>query len=315
MSRGDLVTFKYKPDQCDVVDKKALAQFRTKLVEWQDLMTKDEQSIFQQIYRMIWDDAVFRTLNEARRLGAAAPSAGAGFNSALLGLIDRGYVAHQAIAIRRITADENDSNTPVRIAKDIKANAPLLTREMFVSYDGLPFDPAPSRAAWYAAKAAKGGGVSAEWMSLDGPQSWNGSEMAHEHFDRIGIKTGRPPSRGDLIDFSRLDAEVARLKTCSEIRKYANKFIAHAADAKSRSKLTDDERKVTLAKIRECHKVICEVANYIYGHLLNISSSSFLATPQYDQFENLDKPMVLSGDVEKLHAFWDANAEEIEAWK
>jgi hypothetical protein len=308
------MNFKYTPDKCDVLDKQALTKFRGKLAEWRRLMVDDEQSVFQQIYRMIWDDAVFRALNEARRIGAANKSASTGFNSAMLGLIDRGYVAHQAIAIRRITADESDSNTLVRISNDIKANASLMTRELFVAYDGLPFDPAPFRNAWYAAKAAAGDEASVEWMSLEGPDSWSGSEMANEHFDRIAVKTGLPASRADLADLTRLNAEIDKLKVCSDIRKYANKFIAHAADAKSRSKLTDDERKVTLAKIRECHKAICEVANYVYGHLLNFSQSSFVATPQYDQFENIEKPMVLPDDVGKLRAFWEANAKEVDAW-
>jgi hypothetical protein len=62
--------YAYPVDACDVTDKEALESFRLKREEWLYLMEGDpDHAVWKQINAMLWNDAVFRTVNEARRLG------------------------------------------------------------------------------------------------------------------------------------------------------------------------------------------------------------------------------------------------------
>lgn len=55
--------------ECDVRDKESLALFRSLMCKWQEVLAgEDRHSIFNQIQDLVWDDAVYRTFNEARRI-------------------------------------------------------------------------------------------------------------------------------------------------------------------------------------------------------------------------------------------------------
>src|SRR3546814_1313959 len=96
---------------------------------------------------MLWEDMVFRTINECRRLADKSPSQSVGFNRDVASFVDSGYVAKQLLAIRRLTeiTKRGDAITLPRILDDMKSNADLFTREIYVCHDGLPFDPGPAQ--------------------------------------------------------------------------------------------------------------------------------------------------------------------------
>ena len=59
--------------RADVQDKETLAIFRTKLLYLQKIFfgkgeENDVHSIFNQYQELVWNDAVYRTYNEARRI-------------------------------------------------------------------------------------------------------------------------------------------------------------------------------------------------------------------------------------------------------
>jgi hypothetical protein len=89
---------------CDVSDKEKLAVFRSKRNEWTRWFSgKSRHSILNQIQNLLWDDTVFRTINEARRIHEESESDKTGFNGPLIELFDSGFAALQVLAIRRLT--------------------------------------------------------------------------------------------------------------------------------------------------------------------------------------------------------------------
>jgi hypothetical protein len=107
---------------------------------------------------------------------------------------------------------------------------------------------------------------------------------------------------------------ITRLNGCQEIFDYVNKFFAHSATPESRAQIGADEIKITLGKILETHKVVCETAAFIGMKILYRSHGNFLAIPQYDQFEHFEKPWATEETVNKLRSFWDEYRRSTDEW-
>src|SRR3546814_16080301 len=101
-----------------------LERFRERFTTWRLWLSKDEHSVWNQVYRMLWEDMVFRTINECRRLADKSPSQSVGFNRDVASFVDSGYVAKQLLAIRRLTeiTKRGDAITLPRILDDMKSN-------------------------------------------------------------------------------------------------------------------------------------------------------------------------------------------------
>ncbi len=95
--------YEYDVDQCSVCDKVLLSEFREKRSEWTDWLERDvHHNIWGQIHSIMWNDAAYRSLNEARRF-ASANNPTASVNGMLGELLDRGYVSTQVLDICKIT--------------------------------------------------------------------------------------------------------------------------------------------------------------------------------------------------------------------
>lgn len=68
--------------------------------------------------------------------------------------------------------------------------------------------------------------------------------------------------------------------------------------------LEGEQRGITLDRIHECHTVILRVANFIYRSVIGEGELRGIPTPQYDIFEDFDKPWIKSDDLEGLGEFW-----------
>jgi hypothetical protein len=73
--------------------------------------------------------------------------------------------------------------------------------------------------------------------------------------------------------------------------------------------------KVTLGKILDTHRTICETADFIGMNVFYRSFGNFLPTPQFDQFEHLEKPWITKEDLKKLYDFWKDYADETKNWQ
>lgn len=282
---------------CDVEDKEKLALFRTRRTYWKKLLMDDDFSIDNQVSNLLWKDAIFRSLNEARGLNAKSNRGKAALNIPLLNLLDGGFVDSQVMAIRRMTDRTfHDPSKSVislpSIIDDIELHSDLVTRENYICYNGLPYDEPP-------------------FESGTDQFHWN---RMQEYFDRLSGVSSDHRSRQDLISQDSLKPLLKKLDVCQGVRKYANKFIAHTADELSRSVLPSRDRGITFRSLDSCMKSIVSVGSYIGVVILYEHGLGKVPTPQFNQFENLDKAMARAEDLDRLHEFWQERAREVETW-
>jgi len=314
-SAGSSSPFGYAVDDCDVEDRTALVAYRDKRREWLEWLQGDPRnSINRQLYGMMWDDAAFRALNEARRF--SSPTHPTGATAPLLaGLIDQGFVATQILTIARLVDHRRDVISLRRLLDDIAAHAHLITREIFVCHDGLPFDPvAAERSYW----EREGWPASGEVIGLptEGPDAFDISRMAHEAFDKVAASGPGPRARGDGIDpavFVHLRDALATSDVAA-ILQLRHKFVAHAADASSRGKAGIERFGITLNQLEAAQRTLIQVAQRIELDLLWGSSRGVVPVPQYDQFAKLDLPIVPPERIGELGEWWHAHCDAREAW-
>ena len=283
---------------CDVKDKEKLALFRLKRAEWKECLIDDTLSVSKQIRNMLWNDTVFRMINEARRLTHGRKSNDIGFNGPLLELFDQGYATSEVMAIRRLT-DPNfyDPKRAAislpRLIDDMKFNADLITRENYLCHEGTAFE---------GLSHGKDGINYRHWKTK------------HENFDRLSKVSPDKRTRTDKIDKHIFKELTKELKVCKDLRTYANKFIAHASDPRNRINLTDNQKRITLQRLNECYKAIIRVAWFIGPIILCEHSLSRVSFPLFNLLENLDKPMVFQDDIKRLNTFWNNRVKEVDAW-
>lgn len=317
------MTFQYDIDVCDVSDKVQLRRYREKRTEWLYQLTGDpDHAIWKQITAMLWNDAVFRTANESRRLSRLGGYESSARNWSIAQFMDQGFVAVQTLSIRRLM--EKAASKPARqvislrrVLDDIKAHRQLITRENYVAYDGLPYDPEPGERAYMGDIVKRGGtGVHTQWLSTTGPDAWSASQMVHERFDKLSGVAREQRSRSDVITDDVFDGIEAMLTESGwqDIAEFGNKFIAHAADEQSRSTLLEGQNGFSLDKLARCHEGICRAAAAIYGPILWEGSSGLFPIPQFNHLDNLDAAWLLPQDIKLLSVFWDTHVEKVESW-
>jgi hypothetical protein len=309
--------YKYPIDQCDILDKdkgKSFREMRMKWIEW--LHGKDHHSISKQISSILWDYALFITVNELRRIDVEEPENDVGINGPVIHLFDAGFVTTQAVAIRRlIEKPKNDPQWAVisllRVLNDIEQNLDLMTRENYVCYDGLPYDYNLVHQRWLSSLP---NGSHSGSLPTNGPNAFDMSESVHKNFDILAQVDPKSRSRNDRIKIDVLEHLKSEIKKCGNIKKYVDKFIAHAAAPETRASLLDDEKGITLERLKTCHKIIYQVASFISLQLLWESNIGGLPVPQYDHLKNLDKRWTTPKKLEKANKKWDEYEKEVYKW-
>jgi len=273
--------------KCDVGDKEKLALFRCHFISCQKILSgKDKHAITNQIQDIVWDDTVYRTYDEARRLSEESNNRKTGLSGTLIELIDNTFIVSQIMAIRRLI-DPNEWRIERKvyslpsIIAEIKINKHLYTRENYVCFDGLSYEK----------KGLK---------RLDELENMK----RHMNYDYLAETKETDRKRNDQIS-NNVFEELKRLLAKTElIRSYSNKFIAHAAAPGNRTKTEERLRNLTLKYIEDCYIAIIK-AGKILQKLLNRFLPVDLAVPNFDHLENWDKPIVTSADKKKLAIYWD----------
>jgi hypothetical protein len=162
----------------NVLDTARLEQFKKKREEWVSWSNgEDPHSIWNQIAALLWDYVLFLTINDLRKEAAQYPAEGIGFNLPLVRFLDAGFVVTQVTGIRRLT--ERQWGEPTKrvislraLVADIKDCRELLTREVYLACNGLPYDA---------------------------PSGNRESERAHERFDKLSETSPSKRSREDVV--------------------------------------------------------------------------------------------------------------------
>ena len=295
-------------------------KLKKKIEEWRNWMNdKDPHSITHQIYRMVWDDAVYRIINECRRLAPPAKEGGVELNGTIHKFIDGSHFRLQPLAIRRLIDRRPDVVSLGRLLDDIRVHSELFTRGDFFEADGLAYDYSAAKAAadedrWKRFEEARAKGENAYMLDTDLQNAWQWAVELHADFDRFSKTTPDARSESDSLAAEFMDALWQKLDVCADVRQYVNKQVAHAADPASLSQLSDEARRLSLARIEQCHKAICGVASFVSVHLLRGAQLSFLAVPQYDQFAYIEEPWVRQQDIPQLEELWEQFERDTHEW-
>lgn len=288
-----LTDFQYSIEQCDIPEERhaCLAEyraFRRKCLEY--LIGDIDTSVMNQVHDLAWHTAVYRTLNEARRLEPERT-----VNGALWELCSAGYASLMSLGIRRLVDRDPRTDSLWNVIAEIERRPELMTREHYVCYDGIPYD--------YEAARQK----QAE------PLNWETSEKMHQAFDRLADSQGQR-KRTDTVQGAVLTALKERLShpTIEQVCTMANHRVAHAERLSAN---TGPFPIATYNDIDEAFRQIVKVANYLSSVLFfDVSLGSVVPVPQFDLLESLDAAWVTTENLPRLHAYWHQLSSSMSDW-
>jgi hypothetical protein len=299
--------YQYPIEQCDVPPERrsALESYRAKRRTWLAWLDTDEHhAIWTAISAMVWTDVSFRALSQL----AIDDETSCLGNSLLAEQLINGQVATQVLAIRRLVDKRTDVISLRRLIKEIRRNLGSFTRENYVCHDGLPYDYEAVQIKEMMARAGSG----PFWGTTSGPNAYGASQMAHYQFDSL---TGIDPAkrtREDRLPSTLLDTIGGWLDNSGtdELADWSHAYLAHAGDPMNRQRV--NAFKVTNNKITEAIKTLARVTEAISAHILYAGGrlNSLMPTAQFDQFENLEKPILRDDAKDDAYQFWTRLTEE-----
>jgi hypothetical protein len=298
-------------DQCDVVDRKRLEEYRKKRykwLSWYELRKGEPNTIQQQVFSMMFLDMAYRILASARQSTeqGAASSAQSGL---LAHFLDQGYVATQVFAIRKLLDKSKDVFSLRRLLDDMTDHRDLITRENYVCHDGLPFNSE----AWQS--QAQGVDVQMWGIQALVLGRFLGSRVRHEMFDKLSGVVPTERQRGDLIKeevFEKLKNLLVN-STAQKIVLLSNKFFAHAATEDSRGTLAFSG--IKLSDVDEVQRAFVRVERAITDLLLFIAiGRQVVPMRPLGMFKGLEHPYASVESIKNMDKIWDQLEEERNQW-
>lgn len=288
--------------------------------EWIECVFGDDRnSIASQLHWLLWDAASFRVINRGRFLAPGDDTGNPKVSGLLHGLLNQTFAASQAARIRRLTDKKSPGETRAvhsltALITDLEEHAELLTRKAIFDAEGLPYDTSPIQEQEAEFKPGKIGTFGQAFAIPPEPGShlW---EERHSELDRLCGVTANERQPTDKIStevFS--DLKCFLDKACGPVEHYVNKYIAHAATAKSREWSDPALGTLTLERFKTAESALCRVANFVAVVVLGDSSIGPLAQPIYDYLTHLDVPLVTKDQYDELQAEWDKYDVETQAW-
>ncbi len=294
--------YQFSIAQCDVPQERraALESYRANRLKWLTWLDKDkDHAIWTAISAMVWTDVSFRTLSQL----AIDDEQSCLSNALLAEQLINGHVATQVLAIRRLVDNRGDVISLRRLIKDIRSNFRLFTRVNYVCHDGLPYDYAAVMQKELAARAGKG----AFWGATSGPDAWGTSSMAHEQFDKLAGINPDKRSREDRLPVTLVDTIEGWLDKsgADNLAGWSHAYLAHAGSVDGRLRIADAV--VTNNKITDAIRMLARVTEAVSAYILFAGGrlNSLMPTAQFDQFENLDKPVLEADRRDAAHGIWD----------
>jgi hypothetical protein len=287
----------------EVLDQGALATYLAKRTEWFSWFENpDEPNAIQtQIHLMLLSEMSARVLIEERRHVTPTNFA---FAPVLTHLIDSGYFSSQILAIRRLFDTRPDVISLRRVLDDLKKSKLLLTREIFVSFDGTPYEPQTP------ALEKQGFQYTASPFS-----NYSIAIQRHERFDSLSKVKADKRTRFDRIHddiFARLN-QWMETSRAQPLIKVSHKYLAHAAEQSALQNVSPSG--LSFAEVEAIQRAIVRVTRAIFDIILNsgVHSEVVPDTPlgffgQVWEGDNL----VLS--TSRMQAYWDEMKIERNSW-
>ena len=263
---------------------------------------------------MIWDSAVFQSINECRKYAPKNEKGEIELNGEVHRFINKCFFETQAIAIRRLVDRRSDVISLYRLVDDMEKHSGLLTRRNILAAHDYPYEyeQEERRLSEEAFRNVPSGTVVC--MGQDYHMCVL-SENTHKSIDSLAGLQPSQRSPDDAVPRRIFDWLTKKLSRCEEISLFVNKFLAHAASPKSRSYLNPPDLNVTLGQILEANKIVCQIVFFIGSIGIVDGFGNFLAAPQFNQFEHFEKPWATKGTIEKLHKFWREYDKQTRTWQ
>jgi hypothetical protein len=297
---------------------------REKRKQWLEALSgRDQHSVVNQLSQMAWDAATYRVINEARRFAKPVdrkdPQGRVQLSGLMHGLIERGFFTCQMVAIRRLTdtyplEGRKSVYSLTGLINDIRANCGMLTRYSILDAENIEPDRAKieeKRRKFFEQKRSNG--ETAYGIPFD--CSFTPHDLRQGHLDFLtGIDSSRRQSgdgvRREIFD----ELEKKFTEPCKAVVEYVNKFIAHAATPTDRVNGFEQEAGLTLGRLWDAQKHLCEVTGFLSIYVLGGPQLSFLPVAGYDQFQFIERPLIRREHVPDLRTIWTEFGEECRTW-
>jgi hypothetical protein len=270
---------------------------------------------------MAWDATVFEIVNTARSMASRDADGALKINSMVHELLNKGFFQSQMLAIRRLADGSYKFEHSKRgvwslisLLDDMLAHQSGLTRSAILESEGLFYDFKPHEDRWSAChwEHHRTGRWPDDTPDLNRIRQ---SQDRHRDIDRLaGLDVGdRSPD--DCIPATVFEILKHRVAIASkDVSTHVDKFLAHSASPDSRASVNADAVRLTLQHIEDAHRALCEVASLLAIHVLGDAMPGYLATPQYDQFEHIERPLVTKADVRELDSLWLKLRDQYHDW-
>lgn len=300
------------PHECDVQDQLRLTEYRKKRevwLHWYGLQKDVPHSIQQQIFSMQFMDLAYRSITRPRQAGEQDEKL-AVWNGLLAHLLDQGYVASQVFAIRRLLDKRTDVISLRRLLNDIHSCRDLVTREIYVSHNGVPYDPD----SWQ--QLARDIEHQIWGIHAPGLSQYLASKYRHETFDLLSGVDASDRQRGDLVReevFQTLNAWLDN-SPAAHFTTLSHKFFAHAADMQSLGALKYSG--IKLDDVAAAQRAIIRVERAITDEILFVAEPhEVVPTMPLGLFQKLQFPYCTMDSIAEMDKFWDALTKERNQWR
>lgn len=282
---------------------------------WRRALDSDPQSIRRQLTQLAWDLASFRAIVRMIREHRPDEDGEVPLNGNVMSMLRDGFWTSTFLAFRRLVDTYGlDGSKGVyslhSVLTDIERHRDAITRRNFIeAISGLPYDPGPVEQAHWDYVLAQPPNQ-AHWI----PRELDATpiHLRHAQFDFL---SGKHPDDRDPDD--RIQARVferlhARIASSEAIAEHVNVHYAHASTPESRQ--TRGLQQWNLDEAEAALKNLAETAELISRWFINEPLGPILATPQFDQFRHLDRPLMPTADMTPLQEEWDAFGDRSERW-
>lgn len=300
------------PSECDVKNQSGLIAYRAKRelwLNWHGLQKDVPNNIQQQIFSMLFMDLAYRAITQPRHAGQEDAKL-AMQNGLLAHLLDQGYVASQVFAIRRLMDKRPDVISLRRLLNDIQSSRNLITREIYVSYNGAPYDPDSWQQLPHHIEHTIFG------IHAPGLNQYLASKHRHATFDLLAGVDVSNRDRGDLIReeiFHTLNGWLDNSPAAHFIT-LSHKFFAHAADMQSLGTL--QYAGIKLDDVAAAQRAIVRVERAIATEILFLGDAGdVVPMPPLGLFQRLQFPYCQDYSIAEMDKMWDTLTKERNQWR
>lgn len=287
----------------EVVDQKCLAAYLEKRAKWLSWYRKgagESNSLQDQWFAMLLSEMSFRVVREE-----VAKDPASMLNIPIVGhLLSSGYLSSQVLATRRLLDDRQDVISLRRLINDIRNNRSLITREIYVSFDGTPYETElPERRI----------------PGLQPPDSafseCNRSQLRHERFDKLSQVAAENRARDNTISesaFSKMDDWID-VSGASKLITLSHKYLAHAAEQRTISPAIPTG--LSFAEVEGIQKAIVQSMRVIYDIILSSDTySDVVPTVPPGFFGKVWNGESLIESTARMKKQWDEMARKRNQW-